>query len=292
MSNENLTLNEIFDLAIKNHQNNNLQDARNYYQKVLELDPNHSQTLNNLGAIFLVLGERLKAKNCYEKVIELNPNYADAHNNLGNILKELGERLKAKECYEKAITINPNYLNAHYNLGTIFRELGERLKAKNCYEKVIELNPNYADAHNSLGVILKELGEIEKAKECYEKAIEIDPDLFSASSNFANIYISQLTDFETAICKSNETLKIYHKNYKFINQSIALFKLKHDIEQANYLNSKNYKINGIDEFIKTADEILGREENKEDINNYSKRILLNNDEILGFEPKSHMRRNR
>jgi len=63
-----------------------------------------------------------------------------------------------------------------------------------------------------------------------------------------------------------------------------LFKLKHDIEQANYLNSKNYKINGIDEFIKTGDEILGREENKEDINNYSKRILLNNDEINSLLP--------
>ena len=96
MSNENLTLNEIFDLAIKNHQNNNLQDARNYYQKVLELDPNHSQTLNNLGAIFLVLGERQKAKSCYEKVNEIDHNYADVHNNLGNILKELGEIEKAK----------------------------------------------------------------------------------------------------------------------------------------------------------------------------------------------------
>ena len=52
MSNENLTLNETFDLALKNHQNNNLQDAQNYYQKVLELDPNHSQTLNNLGQYF------------------------------------------------------------------------------------------------------------------------------------------------------------------------------------------------------------------------------------------------
>ena len=71
MSNENLTLNETFDLALKNHQNNNLQDAQNYYQKVLELDPNHSQTLNNLGAIFLVLRERQKAKSCYEKIIEI-----------------------------------------------------------------------------------------------------------------------------------------------------------------------------------------------------------------------------
>ena len=58
-----------------------------------------------------------------------------------------------------------------------------------------------------LVIIFKELGEIKKQKDCYEKAIEIDPDLFSASSNFANIYISQLTDFETAISKSNEDFK-------------------------------------------------------------------------------------
>jgi tetratricopeptide (TPR) repeat protein len=352
MCNENLTLNETFDLALKNHQNNNLQDAHNYYQKVLELDPNHSQTLINLAIIFLGLGKRQKAKSCYEKVIELNHNYADAHNNLGNILNELGERQKAKscyekaisinpnyvnahynlgsifqelgerqkakecykkaisinpnfvnahnnlgnilkelgeiekakECYKKAISINPNYVNAHYNLGSIFQELGERRKAKSCYEKAISINPNFVNAHNNLGNILKELGEIEKAKECYKKAIEIDPDLFSASSNVANIYVSQLTDFEAAITKSNETLKIYHKNYRFINQSIPLFKLKHDIEQANYLNSKNYKINGINEFIKIGDEILRREENEEDKNNYSKKILLNNDEINSLLP--------
>ena len=63
-----------------------------------------------------------------------------------------------------------------------------------------------------------------------------------------------------------------------------MFKLKHDIEQANYLNSKNYKINGIDEFIKIGDEILGREENEEDKNNYNKKILLNNDEINSLLP--------
>ena len=63
-----------------------------------------------------------------------------------------------------------------------------------------------------------------------------------------------------------------------------MFKLKHDIEQANYLNSKNYKINGIDEFIKIGDEILRRKENEEDKNNYGKKILLNNDEINSLLP--------
>ena len=42
-----LTLKEAFDLAIHYHQNNNLQDAQNYYQKVLKI-------LNSLGKIEVV----------------------------------------------------------------------------------------------------------------------------------------------------------------------------------------------------------------------------------------------
>ena len=219
-NNKSLTTEETFNLAVKNHQEGKTNIAQKLYNQILEIDPNHSQ----------------------------------AHNNLGAIFQRLGENQKAKEYYGKAIAINPNYV----------------------------------DALNNLGVIFYELREIKKAQECYEKAIEIDPDLFDASSNVANIYISQLTDFEIAISKSNETLKIYHKNYKFINQSIPLFKLKHDIEQANYLSSKNYKINGIDKFIKIADEILGREENK---NKFNKKILLNENEInmlLSYSKENHI----
>ena len=184
MSKENLTLNEVFDLALKNHQNNNLQDAQNYYQKVLKIDPSHVSTLYNLGFIF----------------------------------KALSEYQKAKSYFEKSVTINSND--------------------------------------------------------------------FEALGNIADIYVSQLTDLEIAISKSNETLKIYHKNYRFVNQSIPLFKLKHDVQQANYLSSKNYKINGIDEFIKTGDEILGRKENEEDKNGSNKKILLNNEEVNSLLPYS------
>ena len=320
--NKNLTIEETFNLAIKSHQEGKTDIAQKLYLQVLKIKPNHSQALNNLGIVFYTLGENQKAKDCYEKAIELNPNYTealnnlgvifqglgenqkakefyekaiklntnhvDSHNNLGNIFKEAGDLQKAKDCYEKAIEINPNYATAHNNLGNVFNNLGENEKAKDCYEKAIELNPNYVDAHNNLGGIFQKLGKNQKAKDCYEKAIELNPDSFGASNNVANIYISQLTDFEIAISKSNEALKIYHKNYKFINQSIPLFKLKHDIEQAKYLSSKNYKINGIDKFIKIADEILGREENK---NKFNKKILLNENEInmlLSYSKENHI----
>ena len=246
MSNEKfLTIKETFELAVQEHQNNNLQDAQNYYQKVLELDPTHVNALNNLGVIFHELGEIQKAKDCFEKAISINPNYAEAHNNLGIILKELGEIQKAKECFEKAISINPNYANAH----------------------------------NNLGIILKELGEIQKAKECYEKAVEIDPNHIAAYNNLSTLHIRTLDNLEKSINLSYKALKVFYNNSKFINQSIPLFKLKHDVQQAQYLISKNYKIEGVNEFKKIGSEILDRAED-----NYNKRILLTPSEIDALLP--------
>ena len=148
MSNEKvLTTKETFDLAVKNHQKNNIKEAQNLYNKILGIDPNYVNAHNNLGVIFQGLREYQKAKECYEKAIKINPNYADAYYNLGVIFKELKEYQKAKECFEKTIKINPNYVNAHNNLGTIFIGLKEYQKAKEYYEKAIEINPNLASAH-------------------------------------------------------------------------------------------------------------------------------------------------
>jgi len=183
-----LIVKEAFALAIQDHQNNNLQGAHSYYQKVLKIDPNHSQALNNIGIIFEGLGENQKAKECYEKAIEINPNYAATHYNLGKIFQRLSENQKAKECYEKTIVINPNYANAHNNLGNIFKELGKNQKAISCFEKAIVINPNYAYAHNNLGVMFMESKEYQKAKDCYKKAIEINPNYVDAYNNLGVIF--------------------------------------------------------------------------------------------------------
>jgi len=183
-----LTVKEAFALAIQNHQNNNLQDAQNLYNKILEIDPNHSQTLNNLGVSFQDLRKNKKAKECFEKAIKINPNYADAHNNLGVIFQDLGENEKAKECIEKAIKINPNYPDAHNNLGTIFQDLGKNKKAKECFEKAIKIIPNYAEALNNLGIIFNNLGENQKAKDCFEKIFKINPNHVDAHYNLGTIF--------------------------------------------------------------------------------------------------------
>ena len=153
-TNKNLTIEETFNLATKNHQESKTDIAQELYNQVLKINPNHSAALNNLGVIYESLKDYQKAKDCYEKAIEINPNYINALNNLGVIFQELGEYQKAKDCYEKAIEINPNDINALNNLGLTFKELGEYQKAKDCYEKVIEINPNDINALNKLSTLL------------------------------------------------------------------------------------------------------------------------------------------
>ena len=220
---ENLTVKEAFDLAIQNHQNNNLQDAQNYYQKVLKINPNHSQALNNIAVFFTNSKDYQKAKSCYEKAVEINPNYADAHYNLGNIFKKLGDLQKALSCYEKVIKINPNYTVAHNNLGIIYSDLEENQKALSCYEKAIKINPNYADAHHNLGNIFQKLEENQKALSCYEKVIKINPNYTAAHNNLGVIY-SDLEENQKAKDCFEKAIKI-NPNYQaaLINRGKILF---------------------------------------------------------------------
>ena len=273
-----------FDLALQNHQQNNLKEAEKLYSKILIKEPNHLGAINNLAIIFYTSNNYEKAKNLFRKAIKINPNHADAHYNLGSILGDEKEYQKAIPFYKEVIAINPNYTNAYYNLGLAFQELSEFKKAKECYEKLLEIDPDYTDAYNNLGVIFELANEYEKAKKLFKKKIEVDPKDFIAQANLANIYISKVDDFENSISSSYKALEIFQNNTKFINQSASLFRLKHDVQQAQYLISKDYKLEGIKEFEKIGDKILSRNENKEIENNSDQKVILKKDEINTLLP--------
>ena len=270
------------------------QQAINFLKIAIRIDPDNVDANCNIGVAFKELGYYQKAISHYRKAIDLNPNFVRALNNLANVHKDLGEHQQAKDCYEKAIEINPNFVEAINNLGVLFHDTGEYQKAMNCYEKVIKINPQYTQTHNNLGVMFKDMKKYQKAIDIFQQGLQLVPNDFNMQTNIASIYIAELNDFEKAIDASNNALKIHHKNSKFVNQSVSLFRLKHDVQQAKYISqtggfwnffkSKNYKINGIDEFIKVGDEILKRKENNEKENNSNKIISLNPNEINSLLP--------
>ena len=88
----------------------------------------------NDGVSSLQSGELQKAKIFFEKAIEIDKNHTGANNNLGLVHKELGDLEKAKDCFQKVINIDPSKEKAHNNLGIIFLQSGDLDNAKKSFD--------------------------------------------------------------------------------------------------------------------------------------------------------------
>ena len=259
------------------------QKALNNYELAININPKKMEAYNNIGNIYKELNNLDKAKNYYKKAIKVNPNYADAYNNLGVLYIDAQKYQKAKDCFDTLIKISPNYINVYFNLGNIHKELGELKIAVNYFKKEIELNSNSPDVYNNLGRTYGDLKEYQNEKKCYEEAVKIDPNYLVPYDNLTNFYIRKLDNIENIISRSYKSLSKFKKS-EVINKNLPLFKFRHDVQQAQYLILKNYNFEGLNQFQKIGNEILSRNENKDEINLCTKSILLKSDEIKELTP--------
>ena len=208
--------------GLKNHKNNNFQEAKKIYEKILIKNPKHFETNfylgtllaqnkvfkdslfylkkaseinfnlpdlhNNLGLIYRELGELENALNSISKAIELKPDYANAYSNLGLICKELGQLIKAEKYCKKSIRLNPRLIDPYNNLGLIYLDKQNYIEAKKYLKKALELNPKYSPALLNLGNLEKNFGEIEKAENIFKEIISINPNYFDAYNNLMDLY--------------------------------------------------------------------------------------------------------
>ena len=95
-----VTTEEIFVLALQNHQKNNLQVAENLYNEVLKMNSYHFESIFLLGSLSILKKDFNKAKKLLNQAIQIQSNHAVVYNNLGNVLKELEEDDKAIIFYD------------------------------------------------------------------------------------------------------------------------------------------------------------------------------------------------
>ena len=93
-----MIIKETFASAFQHHQKNNLKEAENLYKKILEIDPNHFESILHLGLLSIQIKNFDRAIQLFNKAIEIHPNQANAYHNLGYIFTELGEYQKAITC--------------------------------------------------------------------------------------------------------------------------------------------------------------------------------------------------
>lgn len=243
----------------------NYQQAIEYYQRALQIFPEHIKARYNLGNIFVAYEDFDSAIDCYKTVISYDPNYISARIGLGIILAEerldldgaIEEYTKAVETKIPVIKIPLIYDNseiikldkaiAYYDMGLAYRDKSmlypadteqskELLRyAADAYSKSVALNPKKYDALYNLALTYHLLGMYSDALKGYCNAMLVAPLNHESYYNLAVLlrqrgqYTQAADEFRRAGYLSNDTFKAFFI-YQILNEVSAVAIAQHGFE--------------------------------------------------------------
>jgi Tfp pilus assembly protein PilF len=95
-----------------------------------------------LGQLFFERGDLFNAMKEWKKTVEIKPTDPASLTQLGNVYQVSNDPLKARELYARAIQANPNHYEAQYNMALVSEKLGETADALEHYEVFLKLVPS------------------------------------------------------------------------------------------------------------------------------------------------------
>lgn len=164
------------------------ENAKEYYQKALNIDNNEERAYYGLATIYDDDGKYEEAIDLYNKAIYINPNYYAAYFFLANAYDVSGKKSLAIKTYEKLLSLNPMDFWTNLNLGAIYEEQNENNLAYRLFSKALKIEPNNYLALFNMGVICRKFNMIEKAINFYKAAIESNNAYAYSYLNLAIIY--------------------------------------------------------------------------------------------------------
>jgi predicted O-linked N-acetylglucosamine transferase (SPINDLY family) len=228
------TIEEAGTLAIKEHQQNNLQVALEMYNLILS-QISDAAIYSNRGAIMQDMKQYAEALANCDKAIALKPDFAEAYYNRGNALQEMKRYDEALASYNKSIELKPSYADAYRNRGITLQDLKRYDEALASYSKAIELKPSYADAYSNRGITLQDLKRYDEALLNYDKAIALKPDFAEAYYNRGNA-LQEMKRYDEALASYSKAIE-WNPGYAdaYSNCGITLQDLKrYDEALANF----------------------------------------------------------
>jgi tetratricopeptide (TPR) repeat protein len=156
--------------------------------RAVEINPTLSESRTNLGNVYLKKGQVEDAISQYQAALEINPNDAKTHNNLGNVYTERGWLNFALSQYMRSLELDPNFIDAHKNLAIVYCKQERYGQAIAQLKQAIAIQPNNADCYSQLGDVYYQTGNYEVAIAEYKKALTIKPNFAEANYGLALCY--------------------------------------------------------------------------------------------------------
>ena len=156
-------------------QTGNLTDAKNFFQRALELNRGYAQAHNGLALTFQLEGDDELSEEYFRRATRLAPDSAMMHNNFGAFL--FAKKRYKEACVELArATEDPFYQSraqAFENLGRCYRHIARDDAAEHAFERSLQISPNRPVALIELSQLHFAKGEIVTSEAYFERFIEM-----------------------------------------------------------------------------------------------------------------------
>ncbi len=139
-----------------------LQDAKEAYERILEMQPESIKVRIKLAEIYEKTKDTAKATTEFLEI--------------GKALIEKNLDKEAQSVFEKAIKLDSTNLEAANNLADIYTRAGNNQGAINLYVRIINEQPENLDALKALGRTYYNINNIQKAYETIQRVLGMTPD--------------------------------------------------------------------------------------------------------------------
>ncbi|MBT8519245.1 tetratricopeptide repeat protein [Polynucleobacter paneuropaeus] len=187
-------------------QTRNYQQAEVFLAKALTMNPSHLSVLNNYGLVLKELKQYEQALSIFDKAISLKPDHADTYYNRANVLLDMKCYEDAVSYYNEAVRFQSDYVAAHANRGNALQELGRTQEALASYDLALSLNPDSPDVFTNRGNALMALKQIEPAIVSFGNALTLKPDYAEAYLNRGLAFHEQ-KQYEAAIADDDQAIR-------------------------------------------------------------------------------------
>lgn len=198
----NIIADEYFKLAQHLEKEGHAQKALTFYNKALDIEPDHFNTNVTLAEHYFQEKNYDNAITCYQRALLIKE---DAHlsYNLGQTYAQKEAWADALTYYKKTIALDPQHEQAHLHMGGVYEKLNQHDEAIRTYNEICKENPNCFEAFHHLGNVYKHKEQLELAVEPYQKAYELQPKNIHIIMELANTY--------NMIDRCKEALQMYEK---------------------------------------------------------------------------------
>jgi Tfp pilus assembly protein PilF len=176
-----------YNVGIFYLNNGQMDKAKEYLDKALDLQPNFDLALDGLGLVYFMQRQFPEAIASFEKALRSNPKLTDARNHLGTVYQEIGQLDKAESEFQTAsedMTYHSREL-PFYNLSRLYFIKEDFQTAMDFVNQALIINPRMVLALNLQGILYENLQKFPQAVDSYRRAIKINPDDITLKYNLA-----------------------------------------------------------------------------------------------------------